>query len=333
MKYYKICFGDHAPGEPGTGVDECFYREIIFEAQSYEEAEKEAKRLSYGKLGDFTNWIEEIEKPPNTLRVCVLGHSGIGKSPLSKLFKVKPWEPLRVRPPRNEADRPNCMSPEKSLELENKYKNEKPLNKNWKRSPNKLRVFKDWSSFEVRGKKQWLEHTKEAKDGTVSLRVEVYAPVLVELLNNLSDLKEAFTLDLDNFLIFILNPTSCSFKNMKEPSEELKIATRFAITMRSYLQDKDVDPEDVRSRVKNLNSELQAWKQLINNPQVKTLECKKWPHFEFVCLISEDNARATLRKARSSLLKPVPCDSHSFFELRDDLMLADDEISELEKTV
>lgn len=63
MKKYKICFGDAAPGQPGTGYDESFSAEHIVEAETYEEAKKEAKKISIEKyFGDFHCWIEEIKE-------------------------------------------------------------------------------------------------------------------------------------------------------------------------------------------------------------------------------------------------------------------------------
>jgi len=54
------------------------------------------------------------------LSVVILGHSGIGKSPLAHLFNVPGWEPFRVRKPRNAQDARVCMNEEDAKELEAK---------------------------------------------------------------------------------------------------------------------------------------------------------------------------------------------------------------------
>ena len=60
----------------------------------------------------------------------------------------------------------------------------------------------------------------------------------------LDKLRSAFALDVEKLLIVLLNLTSCSFKNMQEPSQELCLATLFAITERSRIQGERINLAD-----------------------------------------------------------------------------------------
>jgi len=216
----------------------------------------------------------------DALRICIMGHSGVGKSPLAKLFKVGSWEPFRVRVSRGAEDAKVCKTLEEYERLEADHY-EKPLYESPSSSPNKLRVYDDWSFFEVRGAKQCLEHTLAAKDKFVPLRIEIYAPVFLEILKNSDSLTQAFALDRESLLILLLNPTSRLFRDMEKPSEELRLATLLATAERDRVLGKSVDLADSLRRVEHLNDELGAWRELRVSFPDNTVECCKWPHFEF----------------------------------------------------
>jgi hypothetical protein len=242
------------------------------------------------------------------MRLCILGHSGIGKSPFSKLFKIDGWDPLRVRwPPRNELDKKLCIKQEDYDLIVQNHKKAKPLYEGTKDSPNHLRIFKDCSFFTVRGKKQYLKHTKEAKNKKVSLRVEIYAPVLVEMIENRSKLGSAFHLKIEDLVVVLLNPTSESFISMKTASMPLCIAVQTAIAERSKMQGKSTDLPDILDRIQSIGEEITAWQQLLSLLPNK-IECKNWPHFEYhystpcPCLA---NAQVELLKTRETFLKTV----------------------------
>jgi hypothetical protein len=169
-------------------------------------------------------------------------------------------------------------------------------------------VYEDWSFFEVRGAKQCLEHTAAAKNKSVPLRVEIFAPVLLEMLKNVDALGNAFALGTENLLLLLLNPTSRSFFDMKEPSEELRLATLFATTERYRVMGKNVDLADSLRRVEHLNGELAAWRELCHLFPKNTVECRGWSHFEFryTSLAEEPHyAQTELGRARQSLLQAV----------------------------
>ena len=218
-----------------------------------------------------------------------------------------------MRIPRNEQDAKICKTPEEYTKLVNKLKGQKPLYASPQDSENNLHVYKDCSFFKVRGKDQYLEHIKAAKDENRSLRVEIFAPILVEMLENRKKIKKAFALDPDNLLIILLNPISQSFKEMKTPSSEFCLATLFAITERDRIQGKGIDLADGLRRVEYLQNELKAWKKLCEIASQNTVECKNWSHFEFRYSIPDaslSNAKNELIKALYSLLtnteKQVP---------------------------
>jgi hypothetical protein len=269
----------------------------------------------------------------DSIRLCLLGHSGVGKSPLTKLFKVDGWEPFRVRKPRSAADAKVCKSREEFQTLLDQHSGQTPLYQSPEGSENALRVYEDWSFFKVRCKDQCLEHTETAKNPATSLRIEIFAPVLVEILENLSRLDRAFHLNLDSLLIVLLNPISRSFVDMGEPTTELRLATHTAIVERSRVQGKGVDLADVIQRVQHLDCELVAWRR-ISEIVSNTVECKSWPHFEYRYSLPDgttSDARVELTKARSSLLtalqeqKPGVVESvKQIMRTPEEIMLLDD---------
>jgi hypothetical protein len=251
-----------------------------------------------------------------TIRLYIAGHSGIGKSPLTRLFNVEGWEPFRVRVPRNDQDAKVCKTPEEARELENEYKERIPIYESIGNSTNQLRVYDEWSVFDVRGKSQWLNHTL-AKDSNASLRIEIFAPVFAEMLEHREKIKEAFDLELDNILILLLNPTSMSFRDMKDPTHALSLATLTAITERSRLFGKGVDLADGLQRVEHLSGELSAWNKFYAIAPKNVVECKNWSHFEFRYSEPEatlTNAKFELIRAYSSVLKAIEKQAPNLFE-------------------
>jgi hypothetical protein len=246
-----------------------------------------------------------------SIQLCILGHSGVGKSPLPRLFnddKVIDWEPFRVRRPRNAQDAKVCMNREEfDKYLSYCKENEELIYQG--QGENQLRIYETWSFFKVRDTDQCLEH-KIAKEANKSLRIEIYAPILVEMLQVVGTeaAKRHFPLDRNKLLIILLNPTSCSFGDMQEPSQELCLATLFAITERSRIQGKDINLADGLRRVEHLKDELDAWKKLLQGFPDKTVECKRWPHFEFrysTPHVNLSNAQIELIGARATLLKAI----------------------------
>lgn len=241
------------------------------------------------------------------LRVCIVGPSGIGKSCLSKLFKIEGWDPKRVRKPRTPEEKNICISDDEYEKLLGDSSKGQLLYESHPGSPNQLRVYENWSFFLVRRAKQCLEHTKAAKDANVPLRIEVFAPVLLEMLQSGPLLKNAFVLNPSDLLILLLNPTSISVGAMHEPSVELKQATLVSITERYRVQGKTIDEADGLRRVDYLVEELEAWKGFAEFFPTNTLECLRWPHFEF-CYGTPGNtaqARDELLKARKTLLDAI----------------------------
>lgn len=235
-------------------------------------------------------------------RVCIMGHSGAGKSPLAKLFKVDGWEPFRVRKPRNKEDAKVCKSPEEYAVLETKYQNEKPLYESPPSSPNHLRVYKDWSFFKVRGAKQCLPHTEAARDPEAALRIEIFGPVLLEMIKAGDVLRPAIALNLSNLFIILLNPTSVSFARMESPSPELRLATALAIMERKRSSGDMPNLADALRRAEHLDGELYAWREFISSFSGNTLECMRWAHFEY-CYSNGEAQEQT--KAKSSLFKAI----------------------------
>ncbi len=240
--------------------------------------------------------------PSTALRVCILGHSGVGKSPVAKLFDVPGWEPFRVRDkPRNAEDAKVCKSKTEFAALQEAHKELVPLHP----GPNSLKVYEDWTFFQIRGKDwQCLEHTADAKNPDKSLRIEIFAPVLLDLCKNHEKINKAFVLDPAHLVFIILNPTLDRFADMTEPSTALRQATLFAATERDRAQGKTPDLADGLKRTHHLSTELTAWRGLLTEYQASAVECLGWPHFEFRYhdAAGVSHARNELIRARATIL-------------------------------
>ena len=271
------------------------------------------------------------------MRLCILGHSGIGKTPLGRLFKVPTWEPFRVRTPRNALDAKTCKTQEEldALLADQKARYGEPLYRSHPHNGNAIIVYPDWSFFRVRGTNQCLEHIAEARKPGAGLRVEIFAPVLVELIENQERFREAFTLDIPNMLFVLLNPTPESFREMSSPSLALSLAALTAITERSRLYAAGVDLAESLRRVEHLKQELKAWRQLMGIIP-NTVECLSWPHFEFrysVPTASLANAPAELARAGETILKAVAEQAPHLRDPLRQLMRTPEEIADLTEIV
>jgi hypothetical protein len=242
------------------------------------------------------------------MRMCIVGHAGVGKSPFSKVFKLQGWEPYRVREPRDAEDAKVCKTPhEYEALLRECREKQKPHYDGGSSSQNHLLVYDQWSFFKVRNDRQCLELTPAAKDASQSLRVEIFAPVLVEMIENRTQIASAFPLDLDDLAVVILNPDSTPISEMASPSLPLTLATHTAVAERSRAQGKPTDLPDILKRVDYLAGELKAWQDL-QRIVPDTVECRRWKHFEYrystprACLA---NAQAELIRARDTLVKAV----------------------------
>ena len=232
-------------------------------------------------------------------RICILGHSGIGKSNLARLFNVDGWEPFRVRKPRDAEDAKICMSPEEFERLRSTLESKKLLYE----GDGGLKVYEDWSLLKVRGKDQCLSHTPEAKSDRSLLRVEIFAPVLVQMLKNRDKRAGVFSLDPARTLVILLNPTRTSFQGTDEPSQELRLSTAFAVAERYRAAGKPVDLADVIQRTEHLQDELSAWREMFTTGAV-VVECMNWEHFEYRYTASGDT-RMESRRARTALWQAI----------------------------
>ena len=163
-----------------------------------------------------------------------------------------------------------------------------------------LCVCTAWSFFKVRNADQCLCH--KDFDPKSSMRIEVFAPVLLTMVRERERVAPAFQLNPDNLLVILLNPTSLSFAKMDEPSNELCLATALAVTERCRVNGEVPDLADALRRVEHLRTELAAWRGFLDDPNIPTLECLEWQHFEFRY---HSNEAAERERARNSLFQAV----------------------------
>jgi hypothetical protein len=208
------------------------------------------------------------------LHLCIMGHSGVGKSPLSDLFDMRGWDPYRIRDARDAHDKVKSKQEYESLRV--------GANRGdvcYQSQQSSLSVCTKWSTFKVRDMEQCLDNTDF--DPRSDMRIEVFAPVLLEMIQQREQVKRAFDLDPDNILVVILNPTSTSFSGMDDPSPELQSATLAAVMERNRVSGNEVDLADALRRVEDLVDELRAWREFIRMENIRTLECLRWEHFEY----------------------------------------------------
>lgn len=241
----------------------------------------------------------------NPIHICILGPSGIGKSPLASLFKLPGFEPFRIRPPRNEKDKLVCKSEDeaKTIFEEQGFPEDK-----WptvKATDDWFYVGKQWIFFSVRGDKQCLEYKSDKGRHLLDepKRMEIFAPRLVDILDNKNDCGKALGLSAENLIILCLNPSATSYTGMSGiPNDELKHAIFYGISKRTELQCKPVDVQDILKRVRRLGEEIKAWSSLQNNA---FYEFTSWGHFEYRYYQPDgthDNAIRELITTRRTLL-------------------------------
>lgn len=240
-------------------------------------------------------------------RVCLLGHSGIGKSPLSALFRGDGFEPLRVRKPRGLGD--SAISRSKFDDERKERSGRKPLLTDSAEGSWSIEVHEDVSFLKVRDTDQLLKHPTECPED-IPMRVEVYAPILERFLQlhakgNLPP-SLANWLAPHRMLIFVLNPTRTSFAQMQTPTDELRIAVYGATTQRALLQGKTPNLPDTLERIRSLETELSAWRSILGNSAATAVECIAWPFFEYRYLEGDAGQKADiLCDARKALLDAI----------------------------
>ncbi len=240
--------------------------------------------------------VNEVTTPKQTIHetdaylkcrpfhVCILGPSGIGKSPLASLFRLPGFDPLRVREPRDEKDRALCILEPDAIDL---YQRDAGNAGAWPTPKAPLDWFvlgASWLFMSVRGDRQCLRFAED--DGTAVLRsrrrVEVFAPRLLDILKNTDGCQSKINLTPDNVVILLLNPSTNSYDKMSSsPDDDLKQATFYAITKRTELQGKPVDVPDAQKRVRRLPDELAAWVDLKQLVGQSCVEYTAWQHLEF----------------------------------------------------
>jgi hypothetical protein len=261
---------------------------------------------------------------PDPLYLCIMGHSGIGKSNLSDLFTVPGWDPFRVRKPRDKDDKAMSKEDFETLLVKGvldqtnvggkKYERGKLVFPETPPEENSddgafiqkiymdkgLCICKNWSFFKVRDADQCIRH--EDFKAKSSMRIEIFPPHLLTLRKEWKKLKPAIELTADNILVVLLNPTACSFENMPEPSHELRMSCALSVMERARVKGEVPDLADALRRVGYLNEELVAWKAFISNVEINTLECLEWSHFEYRYHFDK---LAELNRARMSLFNAI----------------------------
>ena len=105
------------------------------------------------------------------LHLCIMGHSGVGKSPLSDLFDMRGWDPYRIRDARDAHDKVKSKQEYESLRV--------GANRGdvcYQSQQSSLSVCTKWSTFKVRDMEQCLDNTDF--DPRSDMRIEVFAPAV-----------------------------------------------------------------------------------------------------------------------------------------------------------
>lgn len=105
-------------------------------------------------------------------------------------------------------------------------------------------------------------------------------------------------------MFIVLKPTDESFVEMTQPSTELSLATLVATSERDRVKGRVVDLADSLRRVGYLREELSAWQVFCRSYPTSTVECLRWPHFEYrYGKRASTEHRQELERARESILR------------------------------
>jgi hypothetical protein len=222
-------------------------------------------------------------------KLHVSGHSGIGKSLLYGCFNLPSIEPFRVRPPRNRDDEAVCISPDRYADLVRSYRGVVPL---YQSDDGTMRLYPNHAFFQVRGREQVLFCEDLRSVG--SIRLEIYGPVLLQLIERIPELGQG--------ILLLLNPLTRPYCSVSAGRglELLQAVALQAIAERSRTSRGGLDLADAASRCESLaGEELDAWRSISQRPGIHTCEILAWPHFEYRY---QDNRINQLLAARQTLL-------------------------------
>jgi len=216
--------------------------------------------------------------------IMLIGHSGVGKSPLENIFKpaVKISAPLRVRDrPRDEKD--IFYIPQQVRDTLKNLNREKVL-----AVSGDIVVYSSVIFFPVRGNDQVV--INHSNDSHEYMKYEIFAPVYYKLLN-IPEVREFYpflTGGPDHrVLVILLNPTPAGFLDMGfDKTGLLKKAENGLRCRHKLMGTEQLEIEkDVAKRIKHINDELPAWKALLNIPgnfpNFFVLEILNWEFFEY----------------------------------------------------
>jgi len=215
-----------------------------------------------------------------------MGHAGVGKSPLGKLFRdeVLRIEPYRVR----EAPRGKDDSFYASQEVRDKLK--LLSSRGIIEVINDIEIHPMVTFFKVRDSDQFL-FTPVGPYGDRSYKVEIYAPVLLHLLD--FDITREILPFLvggkqNLALILILNSCRKPLNSKVFKVSELEAKTELAVMCRHELKGtpREEAEKDAKKRVQSLHEELPAWKALgtKSTPEFAVVDIDAWEYLEYTYL-------------------------------------------------
>jgi hypothetical protein len=234
------------------------------------------------------------------LTTIVMGHAGVGKSPLNRLFRdeVLRIEPYRVR----EAPRGKDDSFYASQEVRDKLK--LLSSRDIIEVINDIEIHPMVTFFKVRGSDQFL-FTPIEPYGDRPYKVEIYAPVLLRLLEfDITREILPFLVGGKHNLVLILILNSCRkpLNNKLFKVSELEAKTELAVMCRHKLKGTPSEKaeKDAKKRIQSLHEELPAWKTLGTKsaPEFAVVDIDRWEYLEYTYLVHPVND--------VKQLKPIP---------------------------
>jgi len=216
--------------------------------------------------------------------IILIGHSGVGKSPLENIFKpaVKISAPLRVRDkPRDEKD--IFYIPQQARDTLKNLNREKVL-----AVSGDIEVYPSVIFFPVRGSDQVaLNHTNDPQE---YVKYEIFAPVYYDLFFTPA-VREYYPFLTGGLyhrvMVILLNPTPAGFLDPGFDKAGLLKTAENGLRCRHKLMGTE-QPEiekDVAKRIKHIDDELPAWKALLNipgdYPNFFFLEILNWEFLEY----------------------------------------------------